>query len=171
MINRYFNPTPASKARCRSAVRHAWRWAHPMTKGIRELAGLVACIAITSIGVVGCTSTRSATSFKCGNQAIAVTLAAVIWATDRNDRMPTNFISMKEELGSPSILLCPADRNRQQVQDWMSFRSDNCSYEILAPGISLAELGDRAFIRCTAISATPTLQCLMASRGATNISG
>lgn len=38
------------------------------------------------------------------------------------------FLSMSNELGTPYILRCPADRSRTTAMNWATFRNENLSY-------------------------------------------
>jgi hypothetical protein len=61
--------------------------------------------------------------------------------------MPTNFICMSNEIGPPKMLSCiPARRTR--TEDWAEFTSQNCPYEILAPGLRVDDT-NTAYLRCT----------------------
>src|SRR5260370_34923964 len=50
-----------------------------------------------------------AQSVQCVSNLKQIGLAARIWANDHQNVFPPDFISMKDELGSPRILFCPAD--------------------------------------------------------------
>jgi hypothetical protein len=39
-------------------------------------------------------------------------LAARMWANDHKDIMPSDFLTMQNELNSPRILVCPTETNR-----------------------------------------------------------
>jgi hypothetical protein len=61
--------------------------------------------------------------------------------------MPTNFICMSEEVSTPKILAC-VEARRVSTGHWADFRAENCTYEILAPGMPLDDT-NTAFLRCT----------------------
>ncbi len=61
--------------------------------------------------------------------------------------MPTNFICMSDEISAPKILSC-VEARRAPTENWADFRSENCTYEILAPGMRVDDT-NKAFLRCT----------------------
>jgi hypothetical protein len=58
--------------------------------------------------------------------------------------MPTNFISMTNEVNTPKILSCQVGR---RVSDWSAFTPENCTYEIVSPGMRTDET-NKVFMRC-----------------------
>jgi hypothetical protein len=83
----------------------------------------------------------------CINNLKNIGLAARIWASDHHNNLPTDFLSMKDELNTPKILHCPSDDNRAMATNWDNFSETACSYEILSPGVSAAE-GQVVYVRC-----------------------
>jgi hypothetical protein len=77
-----------------------------------------------------------ANRIKCVNNLKNIGLAARIWGTDNSDVLPVDFITMKNELSTPKILICPSDPNRQTAPNWETFTAANNSYEMLSPGIA-----------------------------------
>lgn len=88
-----------------------------------------------------------AQSIACINNLKQLGLAARIWATDNGDVLPPNIMAMTNEMGSPKILVCPADSAHQPAADWASFTMANTSYEFLAPSGSETE-PQRVVFRC-----------------------
>jgi len=86
-------------------------------------------------------------TIRCVNNLKQLGLAARLWATDNEDRLPPNLVCMSNEIASTKVLLCPADTGRQLAVDWTSFTLANSSYEFLA-----ANAGDndpeRVLFRC-----------------------
>src|ERR1019366_3728494 len=74
-------------------------------------------------------------------------LAVRIWAIDHGEINPPEILSMTNEVGTPKILACPADKTREAAKNWASYHSANCSYEYLAPSAPLTE-PMRVAIRC-----------------------
>jgi len=75
-----------------------------------------------------------ALSINCVNNLKQLALAARIWAGDHKDIFPPDWLSMTNEMGTPRILVCPADSAHSVAEYWQSFSPDsNCSYEFLAP--------------------------------------
>ncbi len=93
---------------------------------------------------------KRAARIKCVNNLKNVGLAARIWATENGDKtqLPKDYLTMKSELSTPKILVCPADPARKQtIDNWEQFNSVGTSYDMLAPGIS--ELNSSAiYARC-----------------------
>ena len=59
-----------------------------------------------------------------------------------------DFVTMKNELSTPKILVCPSDPVRAQgVTNWEQFAALGGSYEILSPGIS-EQIPDAVYARC-----------------------
>lgn len=90
---------------------------------------------------------EKAQSIACINNLKQLGLAARIWATDNGDVLPPSFLAMTNEMGSPKILVCPADPSHQPAADWASFTMANTSYEFLAPSGSETE-PQRVVFRC-----------------------
>jgi hypothetical protein len=86
-------------------------------------------------------------SISCGNYMSSVCFAATLWAEDNNKRMPSDFLSMSNELNTPRILICPGDHSRQAATNWASFTATNASYAIIAPMISVNDT-NTAYLRC-----------------------
>lgn len=84
---------------------------------------------------------------RCINNLKQLGLAARIWATDNNDILPPDLVSMANEMGTPKILHCPADTSRQMAESWDSFTTANSSYEYLAPSGSEVD-SQQVMFRC-----------------------
>jgi type II secretory pathway pseudopilin PulG len=85
------------------------------------------------------------TRIRCVNNLKNVALAARIFATDHNDRMPGDFFRSNSvdlasldvmkffgmftnELSTPKILWCPEDKHRQEAKSFTNFTTKNISY-------------------------------------------
>ena len=91
---------------------------------------------------------RYAESMSCGNYMSSIGFGARLWAGDNSNHLADNFLCMSNELCAPKILICPGDKIRKPAGSWATFTTNNCSYEILRPGM----LGDdfsNAYFRCT----------------------
>jgi len=90
---------------------------------------------------------RWARSMSCGNYMCSICCAARSWAADNSGKMPSDFLSMSNELATPRVLICDADRSRRAASNWASFTPDLSSYEIVA--LDLRD-GDTkgVFMRC-----------------------
>lgn len=77
-----------------------------------------------------------AQSINCVNNLKQLGLGARIYATDHNDQMPPDILSMKQELVNPKMLFCPMDPAAGSRKDvtWDSLQKDSISYEYLGAG-------------------------------------
>ena len=107
------------------------------------LAGFAVLIAAFCVWVS--VERKRVESINCASAVRSICLAARIWAEDHGEFMPTNFISMSNEVGTPKILSCQAGR---RVSDWSAFTPENCTYEIVSPGMRTDET-NKVFMRCT----------------------
>jgi hypothetical protein len=76
-----------------------------------------------------------AQSIHCINNLKQVALGARLYANDRNGKFPAEFLEMKEHLGSPAVLICPADEKLSSAQDETQFSAERISYTLVTPGI------------------------------------
>ena len=91
---------------------------------------------------------KKAARINCVNNLKNVGLGARIWATDNGDKLPKDFATMKNELSTPKILVCPSDPARTQgIENWEQFAAVGSSYEMLSPGIS-EQIPDAVYTRC-----------------------
>lgn len=70
-----------------------------------------------------------------------------MWADDHDGSLPTDFVSMSNEINTTKILVCAADHKRQPATNWTSLTLDNCSYELLSPGLPATNLNTE-ILRC-----------------------
>src|SRR6185436_16039241 len=75
-------------------------------------------------------------------------LGARMWAVDHHDILPRDFLTMRNELNTLKILVCPSDEKRTRVADWSQFTPGNSSYEFLAPGVPELEPPNTIMSRC-----------------------
>lgn len=90
---------------------------------------------------------KRAQRIQCISNLKQIGLAARMWANDNGDILPSDFMSMSNELNTPKILVCPADTSRTKARTWAEFNPGNVSYEIVSPGIKDNE-PDVVFARC-----------------------
>ncbi|MEW6305010.1 MAG: hypothetical protein AB1705_16160 [Verrucomicrobiota bacterium] len=78
---------------------------------------------------------------------VSIAYGARFWAAEHGGRLPSDFLSMSNELAVPKILHCPGDHSRQPAPSWAAFTSADSSYEIVTVGL---RDGDRngVFLRC-----------------------
>jgi hypothetical protein len=74
-------------------------------------------------------------------------VATRLWPDDHDGRLPSDFLSMSNELGTPKILICPSDHMRQAATNWASFGPENCSYEIVTSELQMTDTNS-VFLRC-----------------------
>src|SRR3954465_1486341 len=97
----------------------------------RHLLILAATLAVLIFAACTAPSPeRRAESTSCGNYMCSICVAARTWAMDNADYLPSDFLSMSNEVSSPRILICPGDHSRRPAADWASFTSDQSSYEL-----------------------------------------
>jgi hypothetical protein len=87
-------------------------------------------------------------SVACGNYMSSIGCGAAIWAGDNSNHLADNFLCMSNELCTPKILVCPGDKTRKPAESWATFTTNNCSYEILRPGMPDDDITN-AYFRCT----------------------
>ncbi len=84
---------------------------------------------------------------QCVNNMKQLGLAARIWATDNQDVLPPDILSMRNELVAPRVLVCPADESRTPAASWEEFHPGAVSYAFLAANGSEIEV-QRVMFRC-----------------------
>lgn len=85
---------------------------------------------------------------RCMNNLKQLGLAVRLYATDNHDVFPVDMLSITNYLGTPKILWCPADTNRQWAASWNVFTPANLSYEYLAADGSETD-ASRVLFRCS----------------------
>jgi hypothetical protein len=93
---------------------------------------------------------EKAQSIQCVNHLKQIGLAARIYATDHNDEFPPDLTSMRNELSTPGILICPRDPAPPELTGltWENFDPDRSSYEYLAAGRSDSDDPGAVLARC-----------------------
>lgn len=85
----------------------------------------------------------------CINNLKQLGLAVRIWAQDYNDMAPPDFLSLSNELNTPKILVCPADRGREAAPNFSIFSTANVSYDYFIAGSTNWETDpERIMTRC-----------------------
>jgi hypothetical protein len=84
----------------------------------------------------------------CGNQMHSILfVATLLWPDEHNGRLPSDFLSMSNELATAKILVCPSDPTRKAAASWSSFNAVHCSYEIVRPELLKTDTNS-VFLRC-----------------------
>jgi len=90
-----------------------------------------------------------AQTIQCVNNMKQVGLAARIWSTDHNEKLPPDFLTMSNELSSPKILVCPGDRSKTTAANWSQFDpNQNVTYEFLTPNAKEGDVLNQTTFRC-----------------------
>ena len=90
---------------------------------------------------------RQAESVSCGNYMCSICTGARLWAMDNSGYLPSDFVSMSNELATPRILVCPGDESRRPATDWASLTPDQSSYEIVGARVGEGDT-NAVFLRC-----------------------
>jgi hypothetical protein len=119
--------------------------------GIERRWMIILCLVAAAVVVVvayGPAARRHAEAINCGNQAHVILFAACYeWANEHGGYMPTNLVSMSNELITPKLLVCPGDHDRHAATDWASVTANSNSYEIVTPGLRFGQ-SNAVFLRC-----------------------
>jgi hypothetical protein len=93
-----------------------------------------------------------AQSISCVNNLKQMGLAALIYSSDHNGTFPPDFVTMKDQLNTPRILVCPAAPNHAigATLTWANFEPAESSYECLTGGLSASTPGNekKVLFRC-----------------------
>jgi hypothetical protein len=115
------------------------------------LSGLLVLIAVPAALLLPALSAAkgNATRIKCVSNLKQIGLGARIYSNDHDDVFPPDFLSMKDELVSTKILVCPADKKHSTAPTWAAFDArENLTYEYLKPGIAESNAMNEVIFRC-----------------------
>lgn len=103
----------------------------------------------------------------CTQNLKQIGLGARIWANQHGDVYPSDFLTMKKELGSAKNLVCPADtaRDREAMTNWASVTPAAISYDMISPGMKTTNGTEIIFARC------PIHGTLLANDGSVHLVG
>ena len=106
------------------------------------LLGMVLLDALTK-------AKHRAQSSSCQGHLKQIDLAAIIWANNHEEVFPKDFLTMSNELVTPKILVCPADRSKTRASNWSQYHAiSNVSYEFVRPGIVASAVSTQVVFRC-----------------------
>jgi hypothetical protein len=89
-----------------------------------------------------------AESIQCVNNLKQIGLAGRIWANDHNGVLPSDFLTVRNELSTPKVLVCPSDKAKVAAATWNEFNpASTLSYEIVSPGVKETE-PQKVFVLC-----------------------
>jgi hypothetical protein len=86
-------------------------------------------------------------SVQCGNYMASIGCGVRMWAGDHNGQLPSDLLSMSNEVIAPKILICPGDHSRHPAASWAAFTTNHSSYEIVTLGLRDSDT-NRVFLRC-----------------------
>jgi len=119
-----------------------------MKRWLTILIVVFAVIAVAFIAALPALK-RHAELVSCSNQMHAILFAAaLLWPDEHGGHLPLDFLSMSNELVTPRVLVCPGDHLHQPATSWASFTTNNCSYEIVSPGLLKSDTNS-IFMRCS----------------------
>ena len=77
-----------------------------------------------------------AQQIQCMNNMKQVGLSLRMWANDNGDKFPPDLMSISNEVSSPKILVCPAEklRDRKEINTWDEFSLIGSSYDYYGAG-------------------------------------
>ncbi|MDB6122531.1 MAG: hypothetical protein JWQ71_1524 [Pedosphaera sp.] len=86
---------------------------------------------------------------QCVNNLKQIGLAGRIWADDNEDKFPSDFVCMTNELATIKVLKCPSDKSRD-IKSWSDVAAGNLSYKMVSPGVSqlVPDSTNVIFVQC-----------------------
>ena len=118
-----------------------------MSKRAIFVVAVVLVLVVGALVVAVPWAKRKAESMSCGNYMASVGCAARLWAEDHEGHLPSDLLSMSNEVITPKILVCPSDHARQPAASWSVFTPADSSYEIVTPGLNHGDTNG-VFLRC-----------------------
>jgi hypothetical protein len=73
---------------------------------------------------------------QCANNMKQISLSLRMWANDNGDKFPPDLVSISNQVSSPKILVCPAEklRDRKEISTWDEFSLIGSSYDYYGAG-------------------------------------
>jgi len=107
----------------------------------------VTLVSLAVLPIVAPSARRKEESVRCGNYMASIGCAARLWADDHDNHLPSDLLSMSNEVIATKILICPGDHSRPAAASWATFTAANSSYEIVTPGLRNGDTNG-VFLRC-----------------------
>jgi len=106
-------------------------------------------LTVALVALVGCakSQTQRTESLSCGNYMVSIGFAARLYADDRDGYLPSDLLSMSNEVITPKMLVCPGDHSRKPAASWAVFTPADSSYELVTPHLHEGDT-NRVFLRC-----------------------
>ena len=104
-------------------------------------------LVVCALVVAAPAAKRKAESVQCGNYMASIGCAAGLWASDHDGHLPSDLLSMSNEVVTPKTLVCPGDYSRRPAASWSVFTPADSSYEIMTPGLKEGDTNG-VFLRC-----------------------
>jgi hypothetical protein len=99
--------------------------------------------------VVSALAKAKAESVQCSSNLRQIALAARTYSSEHKGTLPTCFLTLSNEMGSPNILWCAADHQRCPTASWAEFDPRrNLTYEYLRPWAQEAAVMPGIVLRC-----------------------
>jgi hypothetical protein len=118
-----------------------------MSKPRVTILAAVLLLVVSALVIAAPMAKRKLESVACGNYMASIGCAARLWAGDHDGHLPSDLLSMSNEVIAPKILVCPGDHSRQPSASWATFTPANSSYEIVTPGLRDGDTNG-VFLRC-----------------------
>lgn len=98
---------------------------------------------------------RHAEAMQCGSNLTSISLAAILYFNDNDQRFPHSILEMSNEIAAPKILICPADAARQASKHWnklgstpwMLLTTNDFTYQWVAAS-QVQTISTQVLIRC-----------------------
>lgn len=84
----------------------------------------------------------------CATQIKQIGLAARLYGKYHDRVLPPDYLTMSNELGSATLLHCPADSARPKARSWAEFTPAHASYDYIRPGAQETDVRDQLVCRC-----------------------
>src|ERR1043166_3951704 len=104
-------------------------------------------VVVVTLAIVVPAARRKAQSVECGNYMASIGCAARLWARDHDGHLPSDLLSISNEVMATKILICPGDHSRHPAASWTTFAPANSSYEIVTSGLRAGDTNG-VFLRC-----------------------